>query len=158
MRLSGRFHPGTDLRRARAASGMFPRRAGVASGTCTTSATPCCSTPRARMPKARWVVWCRRPGESRTTCSMRFGLRRSVPTIRCARSMSPATAWKSAGCTVPLVTAARSLRRPLARCGTSTWTGRWRCRRYTRRVLRSSALPERGACRQRPGNGRCAVR
>ena len=79
-----------SMRRARAASGMFPRRAGVASGTCTTSATPCCSTPRARMPKARWVVWSRRPGESRTTCSMRFGLRRSVPTIRCARSMSPA--------------------------------------------------------------------
>ena len=65
------------------------------------------STPRARMPKARWAVWCRRPGASRTTCGMRFGPRRSVPTIRCARSMSPATAWRSAGCTAPPVTDAR---------------------------------------------------
>ena len=94
-------------RPARAASGMFPRRAPVASGTRTTGVTRCSSTPRARMPRARWAVWCRRPGTSRTTCGMHFGPRRSAPTIRCARSTSPATAWRSAGCTAPPVTAAR---------------------------------------------------
>ena len=94
-------------RRARATSGTLPKRARMVSRIRATVVTPCCSTPRAPMPRARWAVWCRRRGVSRTTCGTRCGPRRSAPTIRCARSMSPATAWRSAGCTAPPATAAR---------------------------------------------------